>query len=345
MTPGAAGGVIVQSPHSSARFEHFSGRLGFGLSTRVSPQTAYDLASLTKVLSTTLLCAVAVNLGKLSLDETPWPDWPSVSVAHILSHAGGLPAWLPLYQEAAKRGVLGTPAGYKLLVETAKHVKPIAAPGKNTLYSDLGFLVLGALLEERLKDRLEALFDDASNRYFGPTSLTYMPLDDRVRYPKLQNIAPTELSPWLGVALHGQVHDPNAYAMGGVAGHAGLFGTLEDVCQAATFFLGSLRNSKLGVPAILRDFARYLGPRALGFDKPTRGGATGEALSAKSVGHLGFTGTSLWLDPNATEAVGAAYVLLTNRVHIKQGSSTILELRRQFHRTGAKWVKALTQRP
>jgi CubicO group peptidase (beta-lactamase class C family) len=341
VTPGAAGAVVAHALQAPLTLEHFSGRLGFGLNTKVSDDTVYDLASLTKVLSTTLLCAVAIDLGKLHLDEKPWPSWPGVSVAHVLGHTSGLPAWFPLYQEAASRGVLAKQQGAAVIVNAARQVKPVAAPGKKLLYSDLGFIALGALLEERLKDRLDRLFDDVAARYFGQTKLRYVCLYEHLHHPKLNTVAPTELSPWLGIALRGQVYDPNAYAMGGIAGHAGLFGRLDDVCSAARFFLEAIAGKQGGVAGILRAFAKHAGPRPLGFDKPTRGGTTGEALSNISVGHLGFTGTSLWIDPRACDNLGATFVLLTNRVHMRQSSTEgILSLRRSFHQAGAKWADA-----
>lgn len=236
----------------------------------------YDLASLTKILCTTYLTAKAVTEKKLQLEERPWIHWPGVSIEHVLAHTSGLPAW----REIAN-------------MEQVLAVKPVMKPGVQTLYSDIGFMALGALLEKRFSASLDRLY--AGHR----------------------------------THFHGQepVDDANCRALGGVAGHSGLFGTLQDVYQEAQFFLKCLNQPETPLEKMLKKFAEYPGARALGFDKPTPGGSTGEALSDKSIGHLGFTGTSLWIDP----VQQAIYILLTKRLDNGHRKEELLELRRKFH--------------
>jgi CubicO group peptidase (beta-lactamase class C family) len=322
-TPGAA--ALVITPTGSV--VHCAGRLHREAHAgAIDEDTVWDLASLTKLLSTTLLAARAVDEHKLALEETPWPQWPGVTVEHVLRHESGLPNWRPLYAEARDRGVAGLREGKSIVVAAAHAVKTEAAPRERTLYSDIGFIALGALLEQRLGDGLDALFHREAAERFGDSGLRFVRLDIDGYHPALPKVAPTERCPWRRRAMQGQVHDENAFAMGGVAGHAGLFGSLRDVEKAARFFLGPMTPT-------LRAFATVpsgsLDRRPVGFDRATPTGSTGGALSEASVGHLAFTGCSLWIDP-----VGAcAYVLLTNRIHeSRAGPEKILALRRRFHR-------------
>ncbi len=336
VTPGVAASILLFENNQSNSSDFFSGRLEPGSPIEVNQRTIYDLASLTKLISTTLLSAIAIDLGKLGIDEKPWPLWPEVSVAHILSHTSGLVAWLPLYKEAIAQNVQCTAKGEEVVVQGALASKPIAPAGTEFLYSDIGYIALGALLQQRLGDRLDVLFADAARRFWANKNLQYRCLYENPEEILRDPIAPTGENPWLKKVFCGQVHDPNCYAMGGIAGHAGLFGNLDDVKAAAAFFLHALKGDELGVCAVLRDFADYLGPHPLGFDKPTPGGSTDNCLSMKSVGHLGFTGTSLWIDPLAMERSGACFMLLSNRVYFGiESNEAITELRRSFHRTAS----------
>ncbi len=290
----------------------------------VNEDTVWDLASLTKLLSTTLLAARAIDDSKLALDETPWPHWPGVTVEHVLRHESGLPAWRPLFEEARKAGRAGLPEGKRIVVNAALAVELEAPPLQRTRYSDIGFIALGALLEQRFAAGLNEVFADEARRRFGATTLRFVRLDVDGFHPAVPTVAPTERCPWRRRTVHGQVHDENAFAMGGVAGHAGLFGTLRDVEACARFFLGEMTPT-------LRSFAAATPPprRPIGFDHATGGASTGGALPSSSVGHLGFTGVSLWADRENARA----YALLTNRIHDTRegGAEKILALRRRFH--------------
>lgn len=293
----------------------------------VDAAVVYDLASLTKLLCTTRLIAKAVDDDVVALDEVPYPRWEGVTVAHLLQHTGGLPAHLPFHEQVERHGKVGLRAGRDLVVDAVIATPVEAPPGKRTLYSDLGFIALGALLEERLGDPLDELF----RKEYATNGLQYVRLWKDGYHPKVPHVAPTERCPWRRRAVHGQVHDENAYAMGGVAGHAGVFGAVDDVADAAVFFLRAL---SAGV-STLKQFAFAEGERGLGFDKATKGGSTGDALGPRAVGHLGFTGTSLWLDPDKDG--GTAYVLLANTVCPSRSGVLARNkaLRRAFHRAAA----------
>lgn len=332
VTPGLVA-VAANGGEGGLRFVHAAGRLRYDEDAfAVEPDTIYDLASLTKALSTTLLAAVAVCEGALSLDEAPWPSWPGVTVAHALRHDGGLVAWSPFYQRALDGRVVGLPAGGRVVVDAVLDTPPAAPPGAATVYSDLGFIALGALLEERLAGRLDHLFARAAREAWGESGLRYVPLFEEGYHPAYSRVAPTEECPWRARVVQGQVHDDNAFAMGGVAGHAGLFGSAADVEQAARHLLDATRSSDGGLRGRLRAFALAEGTRGLGFDRATKDGTTGGALSETAFGHLGFTGTSMWMDPEGPGREGSLYVLLTNRVHPSRDGQGIRELRVGFHR-------------
>lgn len=337
LTPGAAAAVVSLRAGTVTRV--CAGGLGSDVfeARAVTSSTVYDLASVTKLLCTTVLVADDVAAGVIRLDETPWSWWPGITVEQVLRHSSGLPAHRPFFeqlQRERKNGVLlGRRAGKDLVVDAALRTMPEALPGERTLYSDIGFIALGALLEDRHGTSLDALW--AAHPVSFGTGLRFIDLEQQGYHPALPDVAPTERCPWRQRIVQGQVHDDNAYSMGGVAGHAGLFGSLDDVVTVATRLLWRLRD-----PAdILHSFAA-LPPtgRPLGFDFATRGGSTGDVLSTHTVGHLGFTGTSVWFDLE-TEHI---FVLLANTVHF--GRETVAarnkSLRQAFHRAAATQSEA-----
>ena len=300
----------------------------------VDEHTVFDLASVTKLLATTRLVALAVDEGTIRLDECPWPSWPGVTVGHALRHDGGLAAHRPFFELARARGLAGLRQGHDAIVEAVFSTAPEASPGERTVYSDLGFIALGELLAirrgKRIEDQLPAVTPAGSG-------LRFVRLADDGYHPALPRVAPTERCPWRRRVVQGQVHDDNAYAMGGVAGHAGLFGSLVDVESAALTLLDEVQGA-----GTLSSWASAPGPRGLGFDKATPGGSTGDALGPRTVGHLGFTGTSVWLDPDLDG--GAVFVLLSNTVHPARADvvARSRSLRRAFHVAAAALVRAST---
>jgi CubicO group peptidase (beta-lactamase class C family) len=283
----------------------------------------FDLASLTKIIATTSLCARAVERGLLSLSENPLPMWPSASVQEILQHTSGLPSWDNFYERGRdKRQVL----------DLVFSCVPSAGQKGKSLYSDIGFIALGDLLERRFKQTLDEIFRNFSFENFSTHSLSY----NSRREFDFSISAPTGFCPIRKRRLVGEVNDLNAFALNEVAAHAGLFGTIEDVSRAARYFLECYKKPKTELQKTLFRFMNAKGERAIGFDRATKAGSTGGALSSATVGHLGFTGTSLWIDPEANNNDGAYFVLLTNYVDHSSRKQDIKLLRQDFHRAAIR---------
>ena len=316
-----------------------SGRLVGGASSPVAtPDTVFDLASLTKVLATTSLAMRLADAGALDL-STPVagivPAWrgadrADVTVADLLSHASGLPAHAPLYRscqtpDAFERAIGAMPLEY--------------APRSASVYSDLGFIVLGFVLERIAGSPLDAQFDGMRDALRGagdgdPSEADVGPAEVVFRPPAAwsHRIAPTRPAP----ELPSVAHDENAAALGGVAGHAGLFGTAPGVGRLARAMLRAVTGAQPGPvltsPETARRFVRRASipgsSRALGWDTMLPTSSCGTRLSPQAFGHTGFTGTSLWIDPQA----GLYFVLLANRVypHVRDAEG-VTAFRRAFH--------------
>jgi CubicO group peptidase (beta-lactamase class C family) len=337
ITPGLAAGVVVGIGENAHRSIWCRGHLAFEAPfKRVTEETVFDLASLTKILCTTPLVALAVEEGHLELSQCPFENWPGVTVEHLLRHQSGLVDWRPYYQAVNRRGWAGLPAGRDQIVHAVLAEKPRGPAPADTLYSDPGFIALGHLVEKVLGDRLDRLYQRHILPHFGKSPPRFVPIFEKGFHPNLPGVAPTERCPWRGRVIQGQVHDDNAFAMGGVAGHAGLFGSINGVLEIGGLLLEAMIGST-SVPILSRwaAFAAAPGERGLGFDKPTPGGSTGDAMGPRTAGHLGFTGVSLWADPDAAGGQGAAFVLLTNRVHPQRDAVGIRQLRIDFHRAAA----------
>jgi len=309
LAEGAAPGAVLAVTRNGERFIYGSGQLGADEPQRPGGTTIYDLASLTKVVGLATAAMLAVERGLLVLDapvqrylpEFAGPGKQAVTVRMLLAHASGLPAWRPLYQEAGTREeAFALAAGTPL----------VSPPGTADLYSDLGIIVLTRVLESVYQQRLDAFLAQEVFSPLGMTSTGYLPpaaWQDR--------IAPTELDPWRGRVLRGEVHDENAAALGGISGHAGLFGSAEDLLTFAEWMIERW-NGGTAERSLVREFTRRqnLVPgssRALGWDTPEPGGSAGTRLSPASFGHTGFTGTSLWIDPERRLGI----VILSNRVN------------------------------
>ena len=291
--------------------------------------TVYDLASLTKAIVTSLLVVKAVEQGRLALDQPlgdhlpPLADRPEVTLRRVLAHAGGMPAHRKFYESLfATSGV--RPQYRAALVAAASGEPLVYAPGSQSIYSDLGFILLGALVEQSLGARLDEL---AQRLLFQPLGLGRLGFVDLVGgesflAPAGLDVAPTERCPVRGRLIAAEVHDLNAWAMGGIAGHAGLFGDMGDLLRLCFALVGAYHGrGTVGAPPIvnpevLRELWRPAGiPGStwrLGWDGPAATGSlAGELLSRRAVGHLSFTGCSLWLDPEPETCV----IVLTNRIH------------------------------
>jgi CubicO group peptidase (beta-lactamase class C family) len=305
--------------------------------------TIYDLASLTKPLATATTVLCLVQDGRLNQDdqvrdllkELREKPVGSATVRQLLSHSSGLPAWRPFYERVSERdrresGFLGSPAAKELVLRLIGD-EPLEAPiGERAQYSDLGFILLGMIVE-RLAGCSLARF--AMERVYRPVGAELFFVEQGAKPVDLPRIAPTEQDPWRGRLLRGEVHDENAYALGGVAGHSGLFGTAEAVLNISGRWLnGYLERDSLLQPALVRRFAsRQAHPAGsswgLGWDTPSAPSSSGTKFSPSSFGHLGYTGTSIWVDPERELEV----VLLTNRVHPTRQNEAIRAFRPKIH--------------
>lgn len=303
------------------------------------PATIFDLASLTKVCATSLLAARLVERGWIRWDTRvaellPGFRHSGIELRHLLSHTAGYPAWRPLWKDLVESFAprplhrVGIASRREAMRERVFRVELEAAPGERALYSDLSFLLLGFALEEASGMSLDRAVRDL---VWGPMGISGFHYHATLKRPERDirdEVAATELSPWHHVVLQGQVHDENCWAMGGIGGHAGVFGRAADVLKLArALFKGFLS------PRVLRQmWSRVPEPpgceRTLGWDTPSGGTPScGHRFSPGSVGHLGFTGTSLWIDPDA----GLAVTLLSNRVHPSRENIGIRQLRPRFH--------------
>lgn len=325
VTPGA---VLEAGDRGGAVWTIAAGRHTYAPDARlVTSGTIYDLASLTKVVATTTLAARAHARGVLPF-ETPvasrldaFAGHPPVTVADLLEHAAGFPAHRPYYLSVAGA------AAYRARLAA----EPLAYPPRTRHeYTDLGFMLLAMLLEAAADAPLAVQFDRLAAGVLPDAEIGF-----GLRAGWEARAAPTGVCPWRGRVMAGHVHDANAAALGGVAGHAGLFATAPAVGAFARWWLRLWQGdvtSSAGIPATL--VARMTSPggvpassRALGWDTMLPTSSCGTRLSTRAIGHTGFTGTSLWIDPERDLYV----VLLTNRVHASDDLEGIRRLRVAVH--------------
>ena len=276
----------------------------------VNDRTLWDLASLTKLVALTTTIATLVDDGRLSLDDIVrrWvPEWrvpgsEGVTVRDLLTHRSGLPAFKLFFKQAVGRDTVRA-----LVIATALE----APPRTRMVYSDLGAIILGMLVERVTGQSFDVAVQERVLTPLGMTETMFNPPASlRGR------IAATEMDPWRGRLLVGEVHDENAFALGGVSSHAGLFSTASDMVRFAQIWLGDgrLGDRQLLQPATVRTFATVqdsaFSSRAIGWDTPTGDNSAGTRIQRPAFGHTGFTGTSVWIDP----VRGMFVLLLTNRV-------------------------------
>lgn len=296
--------------------------------------TIFDLASLTKPIATTTSILWLVQEGAVDLDAPVSKYLPTfserekdgVTIRHLLTHASGLKPWRAFHELLLERErktgerLLTTPAARELVIDRVVRSGLVHEPGDAAVYGDLDFITLGAVVEAVSHSGLDEFVQTRIAEPLGLADTFFMPLgEDRdLAEPLRRRIAATENCPWRERILWGEVHDPNAWSMGGVAGHAGLFSSADDVMTFAQTIVDVWHGRSDALP---RDLVRAFAQRqnipkgsdwALGWDTPTVGSSSsGQHFSNESIGHLGFTGTSLWIDL-AREAI---VVMLTNRVH------------------------------
>ncbi|MGH7150119.1 MAG: serine hydrolase domain-containing protein, partial [Planctomycetota bacterium] len=329
------GAVCVAGIGETVHGPRAFGRLAYDLdAAAASPETVYDVASLTKVVATTSAAMVLLEEGRLSLERPVREVIPAfaggsrdrVTFRHLLAHSSGLAAYGPLWKTCrGKEAYLAAICAEGLEYE----------PGAKAVYSDYGAILLGAALERIAGEGLDAFCE---RRVFGPLgmrSTRFLPPPEwRGR------IAPTEVDPARGGALVGRVHDENADAIGGVSGNAGLFSTAGDLAHFCRALLAPEGSGipRFASPATLALFTKRAGlvegsARALGWDTPSENHFA-VSLGADSFGHTGFTGTSIWCVPGKR----AFLVLLTNRVHPTRENRGIDKVRREAHEAFARWL-------
>jgi serine-type D-Ala-D-Ala carboxypeptidase len=344
--PGAA--VLVARQGRIVFSDHVGHGCLFPEPTPLSQRTIFDLASLTKPLATALCMMKLVDEGKLLLDQTLNETLPDgdlkdkgvLTLRSLLSHSAGLVEWKPFHEKLMRR----PPHDRRKLLREWIIEEPLAYdPGKGNLYSDLGFMLLDWVIEEKTGMMLPHY---VRNHFYGFLGLkrTFFAgtLGNEAGGVDLlssgfskEEFAATEDCPWRKRVLQGEVHDDNAWALGGYSGHAGLFSTAEEVYLMAN----ALREHYLGMradvfkPETVREFLRRQGlvegsDWALGWDtRAPEGSSAGKYFSRNSVGHTGFTGTSLWMDLEKDVIA----VLLTNRVHPRRDNDKIKQFRPLFH--------------
>ena len=319
------GGVVAVGYRGALVHLHPFGHLSYDEDAPlVEENTIYDLASLTKVVATTTMAMILVDEGRLDLDEKvqdylplfQGPGKEDVTVRHLLTHRSGIDWWAPLYEDAE---------GTEEYLARIQAMDLVYEPGTEYKYSDLGIILLGEILERVAGQPLEVFVQE---RVFGPLAMTdtlYVPGEDL-----LPRIAPTEFDTWRGRLVQGEVHDENAFALGGIAPHAGLFSTAGDLARFCQMLVngGVLEHHRIVSRETVELFTRRAGTddsmRALGWDtKSPEKSSAGMFFSPRSFGHTGFTGTSIWIDPDRELFV----VLLTNRVHPTRENPLIREAR------------------
>jgi len=333
----------------------FEGAFGFRsiVPTRMPMKidTVFDLSSLTKALATTVAAMVLTRDGKLRLGDRVSRLFHNfgvhgktgVTFRHLLAHCSGLAAWRPFHEriaaieKAGKVNFMASHGAREFTYEEIHRERPEAPPATRAIYSDLNFMLLGETIEQVTTLPLNRFCRD---RIFRPLELRSTDFIDiaLVRSRRLERVtemfAPTEICPSRGRLLVGEVEDENAYAMGGVAGHAGLFAPAREVDRIAAHLIACWAGRSDFIP---REIAREFWTRdrtvagstwALGWDTPSpEASSSGHHFSPGAVGHLGFTGTSIWIEPAREIAVS----LMTNRVHPRRDNQAIRHFRPRIH--------------
>lgn len=346
---GAAAGLFFSGKGEELRMVRSYGTTRYDeKAEKIEKHTMFDLASLTKPLCTVLCVLSLLEEKKLAL-STPLQEalkgyriashLQDITIEYLMSHSSGFIDYRPLYREF--KPVCSTDSKKKIIRKILQ--EPLVyRPGEKCLYSDLGFMLLGEIVEQAAGRRLDV--------YFGKKISLPLNLDKKILFRPLgrtcfpepvPGTAATEYCPWRHRMLQGEVHDEHSWLMGGVAGHAGLFGTAAGVLALAEHILAQWQG-KESIPSYGNNLLQAAlaktcrgGTWSLGFDRPAeKGSSAGRYFSAKSAGHLGYTGTSFWIDPERSMIA----VLLGNRVHPTRKNVQIREFRPLFHDTVAGYL-------
>lgn len=330
--PGCTFGVLAEG---SVVLQDALGRFTYDdAAPAVAPDTVYDIASITKVVATTAAAMLLHQRGQLDL-ETPLgdlllgfvagraPNDPahSVTLRHLLAHNSGLPGYVEFFRTATTAQTLS---------QALQQLPLEAVPGTRSLYSDPGFMLLGKALEVMMKEPFAPWVKREILRPLAMSATGFCPPS-----AERPTIPPTEQDTWFRHrSIQGEVQDENAWLLNGVAGHAGLFSNVPDLLKFAGEILaaaGQRGKARFFQTATLEQFAQKQDPaassRALGWDTPSKDSSSGHHFSQHSIGHLGFSGCSLWIDLENEVAVA----LLTNRTWPDRGCQLIREVRPAFH--------------
>ena len=337
--PGAV--LLVQEGETVHYCEAVGSSTLFPTPQAMTRDTLFDLASVTKPIATATSILLLIHRGILSLDD-PVSKWlpafcgegkAPVTLFHLLNHSSGLPAWKPFYTAISPDEAGSADAKHRILGEVMQ--TPLTyPPGQRSIYSDLGFMLLGAIIEEASGQPLEQFCRD---QIFTPLSMqetSFRPLDDS----KLarRSIAATERCQWRERLIRGDVQDENCFALGGVSGHAGLFAPATDLARFIAALIAADHDDGRppfqGVPQTLieRFLSRQSTPESswgLGWDTPSASSSSGRHFSPRSFGHLGYSGSSIWVDRER----GWGVILLTNRVHPTSRNVKISAFRPLIH--------------
>ena len=341
--PCAAAGIIKGIGREKKKITAYYGNASIYPEKRKLYKNSYfDLASLTKPLATAMAVLCLIKNNKITLDEKIpsllekkiKDEKKNITVRQLLAHSSGFPAHKEYFKILKEvEGKKKKDFVERLLLEE----KLEYTPDSKVLYSDLGFMLLGLIIEKRTGTNLDVFFQE---KILKPLHLEkkifFNPLYGSKNLSSGKEFVATENCPWRKKILCGEVHDDNCYAMGGVAGHSGLFGNIEGV----TKYIGQILDMWKGVAVhpninnrdlikfLVRQNRRYGGGRFLGFDGiENEQSSSGKYFSKKSAGHLGFSGTSFWMDPEKHIVV----VLLSNRVHPNRNNAKIKQYRPYFH--------------
>ncbi|MCL7488189.1 MAG: beta-lactamase family protein [Desulfobulbaceae bacterium] len=339
---GAAAGVYKHSAKGDEKLIVHHGKTGnVPGAIPVNDNTLFDIASLTKPLCTVLLLLHLMDNKKLSWDSpietlfgTKTPFFlKKITIRELMSHSSGLKSYEPYYMDFQP---VQTPENKEKLLDRIFKEKPVYPMGEKCLYSDIGYMLLGEIIERMTGQGLNDVFASTITK---PLGLQKQILFKTVKTPTSnsnRNIAATQFCPWRKRILQGEVDDEHSWLMNGVAGHAGLFGTINGVLDMTKHILNQWQgreehpsySNTLLQQALTRAYKNQTW--CMGFDTPSLSGSSGgRYLSRKSVGHLGFTGTSFWIDPEKDMTV----VLLTNRVHPDRRNEQIKKFRPLLHDT------------
>jgi CubicO group peptidase (beta-lactamase class C family) len=321
--PGAAVSVTYRGEIIALKgIGHFTYDAG---SPKVEPSSIFDIASVTKPLATATAAMILYDQGSLDINAKVVDFFPEfgteagkkrVTVRMLLAHSSGLPAYQRLFERAKSRDEI-----IRLALET-----PLASPPLGCAeYSDLGFIILGEILAKLARQPLDRFCAD---QVFKPLRMSFT----CYRPPEhwRSHIVPTVEDDFRGRIIQGEVQDENAWVMGGVAGHAGVFSNVNDIAQFALCML------RLGSPIVKASTVNLFtrreempegSLRTLGWDTPSSPSQSGQYFSQRSFGHLGYTGTSLWCDPVRQLSI----TLLTNRVWPDRSNQAIKYVRPSFH--------------